>query len=327
MNAERPSLAAVRPHDPNGAAGALGPVVDAICKANADVLGGGRRRLGRRSLPSRDAVGAVVSGLRAVLFPWHFGPADISEEGLAFFVGRTLDAALAGLEEQVRVALLFDCGGCEEDVENERETNACGQKAFEKTRALAARLPAVRDLLGSDARAGFTGDPAATSTDEVIFSYAGMTAIIHHRIAHELHLLGVPLIPRIIAELAHSTTGIDIHPAAQIGASFFIDHGTGVVIGETCVIGQRVRLYQGVTLGAKSFPVDENGNLIKGIPRHPIVEDDVVIYSGATLLGRITIGKGSSVGGNVWLTHSLGPGTHVSQAQVRQQMFDGGAGI
>jgi len=160
-----------------------------------------------------------------------------------------------------------------------------------------------------------------------VFSYPGMMAIIHHRLAHELHGLGVPLVPRMISELAHSTTGIDIHPGAQIGASFFIDHGTGVVIGETCIIGEHVRLYQGVTLGSRTFPADEKGRPIKGIPRHPIVEDDVVIYAGATILGRITIGRGSSIGGNVWVTRSLAPGTHVSQAEFRRDGFDGGAGI
>jgi len=182
-------------------------------------------------------------------------------------------------------------------------------------------------LLGSDARAAYDGDPAATSVDETMFSYVGMTAISYHRIAHELHTLGVPLIPRVISELAHETTGIDIHPGATIGARFFIDHGTGVVIGETCVIGEHVRLYQGVTLGAKTFPTDDRGNLLKGAPRHPIVEDDVVIYAGATVLGRITIGRGSTVGGNVWLTHSVGPGSHVTQAQLRHELFDDGAGI
>jgi serine O-acetyltransferase len=185
----------------------------------------------------------------------------------------------------------------------------------------------VRALLGSDVRAAYEGDPAATSQDEALFCYPGITAITHHRIAHELYRLGVPLIPRIISEIAHAETGIDIHPGAQIGARFFIDHGTGVVIGETCVIGERVRLYQGVTLGAKSFPTDAHGNPIKGTPRHPIVEDDVIIYAGATILGRITIGRGASIGGNVWLTQAVPAGSRVTQAQVKQESFEGGAGI
>ena len=161
----------------------------------------------------------------------------------------------------------------------------------------------------------------------MLVCYPGIAAIINHRLAHELYRLELPLIARMIAEIAHSKTGIDIHPGAHIGPSFFIDHGTGVVIGETTIIGERVRLYQAVTLGAKRFPTDENGMLIKGHARHPIVEDDVVIYAGATLLGRITIGKGSTIGGNVWLTRSVPPDSNISQAQVRQELFIHGAGI
>jgi serine O-acetyltransferase len=179
----------------------------------------------------------------------------------------------------------------------------------------------------SDVEAAYEGDPALRSRDEAIFAYPGVFAVTNQRIAHELHVLGVPLIPRIITEHAHTITGIDIHPGAAIGEKFFIDHGTGVVVGETCVIGKNVTLYQGVTLGAKSFPLDEHGNPIKGIPRHPIVEDDVVVYAGATILGRITIGKGSSVGGNVWLTHGVPPGTRVTQAEVRDDRHSHGSGI
>jgi serine O-acetyltransferase len=178
-----------------------------------------------------------------------------------------------------------------------------------------------------DVRAAFEGDPAATSPDETIFCYPGIQAIANFRIAHELYRLDVPLLPRMITEHAHSITGIDIHPGATIGEKFFIDHGTGVVIGETCRIDNRVRIYQGVTLGAKSFPLDEGGNPIKGIPRHPIVEDDVIIYGGATILGRVTIGRGSTIGGNVWLTHSVPPGSRITQAQVQGDQFYNGAGI
>ncbi len=299
----------------------LRPVVDALCAENADLLRGRRRKLGRSMLPSREVVASVVGDLRGVLFPWHFGAADVSAAGLSYSGGRTLDRALSGLREQVLVGLMFDCE------EADAHCGKCEAEADRVVAAFVARLPAVRVLLGSDARAAFDGDPAATSPDEAVFSYAGLSALIHHRMAHELQKLGVPLIPRIIAELAHSSTGVDIHPGAQIGASFFIDHGTGVVIGETCVIGERVRLYQGVTLGAKSFPTDGAGRPLKGLPRHPIVEDDVVIYAGATLLGRITIGKGASIGGNVWLTHDVRPGGRVNQAEARQQVFDGGAGI
>jgi serine O-acetyltransferase len=179
--------------------------------------------------------------------------------------------------------------------------------------AFMERLPEIRRKLNTDVGAAFEGDPALHSPDEAIFCYPGFQAIISQRLAHELFKLGAPLVPRIITEHAHSLTGIDIHPGAAIGDSFFIDHGTGVVIGETCVIGNNVRIYQGVTLGAKSFPLDENGNPIKGIPRHPIVEDDVVIYSGATILGRITIGKGAVIGGNVWVTSDVAPGSVISQ--------------
>ena len=175
------------------------------------------------------------------------------------------------------------------------------------------RLPAVRRLVASDVEAAFEGDPALRTRDEAIFAYPGIFAVTNQRIAHELHVLGVPLIPRIITEHAHTQTGIDSHPGARIGERFFIDHGTGVVVGETCVIGSGVTLYQGVTLGAKSFPRDADGRPIKGIDRHPVVEDDVVVYAGATILGRIVIGKGSSIGGNVWLTHAVPPGSKVTQ--------------
>jgi serine O-acetyltransferase len=320
--------------DDDGSPWTLGPVVEALCAANAELLRGRRRKLGERALPSREALAQIVVDLRAALFPGHFGASDLSDEGIQYYIGHTLDAALVALQEQVKRGFLFACtcrpaspdGGSRPQTPV-GDCEPCGRKAGPVTRALAARLPAVRALLGSDARAAYEGDPAATSPDEAVLCYPGLTAITHHRIAHELYRLGVPLVPRILAELAHGATGIDIHPGAQIGASFFIDHGTGVVIGETCVIGQRVRLYQGVTLGARSFPTDDAGVPIKGIARHPIVEDDVIVYAGATLLGRITIGRGSSIGGNVWLTHSVTPASRISQAQPQQELFDGGSGI
>ena len=176
-------------------------------------------------------------------------------------------------------------------------------------------------------RATYEGDPAAISTDEAVFCYPGILAITNYRLAHELYIHGVPLIPRMITEYAHSSTGIDIHPGAKIDEGLFIDHGTGVVIGETAEIGKSVRIYQGVTLGAKSFALDQSGNPVKGIPRHPIVEDNVVIYSGATILGRVRIGRGSVIGGNVWLTRSIPPGSQVTQAQVREDQFESGGGI
>jgi len=279
----------------------------------------GARPCGKTPLPSREALVRAVSGLRAALFPAHFGPSDLTEDGVDYFVGHTLDRTLVVLQEQILRGLLFASGGCERTHQTAR--------AIEVTRAFALALPGVRTLLETDVRAAYEGDPAATSPDETVFCYPGVTAITHHRLAHRLYSLGVPLIPRMIAEIAHADTGVDIHPGADIGPSFFIDHGTGVVIGETARIGDRVRLYQGVTLGAKSFPLDAEGHPIKGIPRHPIVEDDVVIYAGATILGRVTIGRGSSIGGNVWLTRSVPPGSRVTQAQAKSDLFEGGSGI
>ena len=299
----------------------LAPVVDALAAANADLLPRRQRLLKRHLLPSRDILKDIVTELRSALFPAHFGATDLSEGALRNYVGHRLDAALFKLREQVQHAFIFAA------LHADGDAAACEQRATEVTQEFALRLPSIRALLGSDARAAYEGDPAATSPDEAVFCYPGITAIIHHRIARELHELGVPLIPRIISEIAHEATGIDIHPGARIDGSFFIDHGTGVVIGETAIIGKRVRLYQGVTLGAKSFPTDRQGRAIKGRPRHPIVEDDVTIYAGATILGRITIGRGSSIGGNVWLTRAVPPGSFISQAHARDDLFEGGAGI
>ncbi len=285
----------------------------------------GSREGGKREeaapLPSRKAVARIIDGLFATLFPTHFVLPDLTDEGIDYFVRHTLDAALRSLVNQVRLELQFASRQTDESSRDQ------AQQAIAITREFAACLPTVRALLENDILAAYQGDPAAKSVEEVRVCYPGIWAITHHRLAHELYLLGVPLLARIIAELAHSATGIDIHPGAKIGASFFIDHGTGVVIGETAIIGQRVRLYQAVTLGAKSFPVGQDGTLIKGIPRHPVVEDDVVIYAGATILGRVTIGRGSTIGGNVWLTRSVPPGSNITQAQVRSEEFDDGAGI
>jgi serine O-acetyltransferase len=227
---------------------------------------------------------------------------------------------LRDLCRQIRRELQFRFG-------SEGIDHAAYQQALVITRQFATKLPGIRAVLDTDIQAAYEGDPAAGSPDEVLVSYPGITTIIHHRLAHELYLLGVPMVARLITELAHSATGIDIHPGAQIGKSFFIDHGTGVVIGETAIIGNHVRIYQAVTLGAKRFLKAEDGTLLKGNVRHPIVEDDVVIYAGATILGRITIGRGSTIGGNVWLTHSVPPFSHISQASFHHELFDGGAGI
>lgn len=299
----------------------LAPVVDALCSTDDPISRASRRHGQRQLLPSRDALVDMVEQLRAALFPGYFSGWDLSDESLRFYVGATLDRVLHTLQEQIYRGLCLDC---------DRPPEACAGctgRAADLTRRFLAELPRVRHVLGTDVNAAYQGDPAATGFSEVIFSYPGLRAITAHRLAHELYRLGVPLIPRIIAEHAHSITGIDIHPGATIGDHFFIDHGTGVVIGETSVIGRRVRIYQGVTLGAKSFPLDEQGRPIKGVPRHPIVEDDVIIYSGATILGRITIGAGSVIGGNVWLTRSVRPGTSVTQGQTRQDAFAEGGGI
>lgn len=233
-------------------------------------------------LPSRKALAAVVEGLSAAIFPNRLGPAGLTDDGIDYFVGHTLDVALRELCDQVVRELRFaDASGDAEEV------------ACQIVRTFARELPGIRTLLDTDIRAAFEGDPAARSADEVLVCYPGIMAVTHHRIAH-------------------SATGIDIHPGATIGESFFIDHGTGVVIGETTVIGRNVRLYQAVTLGAKRFDVANDGSLVKGNARHPIVEDGVVIYAGATILGRIIIGAGSTIGGNVWLTHSVPAGSLVT---------------
>lgn len=301
----------------------IAATTDAIVSFRRELLASRRPGHVRHALPSRSELRSIVADLRAVLFPDHFGGPDLTEEGVRYSVARTLEGALAALEEQIRCALWFGCG----HAPNKGDCPGCAADAAEVRRAFARRLPHIRSLLGGDVQAAFDGDPAAKSFDEVVLCYPGFAAVTYYRIAHELHQLGVPLVPRMLGALGHAATAVDVHPAAQIGGRFFIDHGTGVVIGETCVIGERVRLYQGVTLGAKSFPLDEHGHPVKGVARHPIVEDDVVIYAGATLLGRITIGKGSSIGGNVWLTRSVPPGSRVTQAQARQESYEEGGGI
>ncbi|SEL86164.1 serine O-acetyltransferase [Roseateles sp. YR242] len=265
-----------------------------------------------RELPSTEVLDDIVHGLRGVLFPLRLGPPTLRPEAEDYYIGHTLDTQLQALRHQVHLELT-----------SATSLDASAPDLLGRADALTAdfarALPTIRRLLDADVLAAFQGDPAARSVDEVLLCYPGITAMIHHRMAHKLYTLGVPLLARIVAELAHSRTGIDIHPGAQIGPGLFIDHGTGVVIGETAVIGERVRIYQAVTLGARSFPTDEQGQIRKGAPRHPVVEDDVVIYAGATILGRITLGRGSVVGGNVWLTRSIEPGCHISQANSQSQ--------
>lgn len=265
-------------------------------------------------LPSRKVLVDILNDLSSVLYPNRLGTGERSDEGIDYFVGHTLDTALTALFEQIRRECRFKAE------QNNRPDSHCRESAALINRQFAARLPVIRELLDTDLLAAYEGDPAATSLDEILVCYPSMIALINHRIAHELHVLGAPLVARMIAEISHSATGIDIHPGATIGASFFIDHGTGVVIGETAVIGNHVRIYQAVTLGAKRFPKEEDGTLVKGNARHPIVEDDVVIYAGATVLGRITLGRGSTIGGNVWLTHSVPANSLVSQSQAECQI-------
>lgn len=268
------------------------------------------RRNNPPKLPSRKSLQSIVDGLSAALFPNRLGMPDLQEDGIDYFVGHTLDTALRDLYVQVQLELRYAS-----DTEHSKAPS--NATALDKVRIFSQRLPHIRTVLDTDLNAAFEGDPAARSLDEVLVCYPGIAAIIHYRLAHELHKLGLPLIARIISEIAHSATGIDIHPGATIGDGFFIDHGTGVVIGETAIIGHHVRLYQAVTLGAKRFPTNAQGHLIKGDARHPIVEDHVVIYAGATILGRITIGAHSVIGGNVWLTKSVPPHSNITQAQTQ----------
>ncbi|OZI34273.1 serine acetyltransferase [Bordetella genomosp. 10] len=264
---------------------------------------------GEREFPSREVLADAFEKLKRALFPMRLGPADMRHESENFYVGYTLDAALQILLDQA--TLEFRRNGFDE------QEGGAARRAAEAMRQFAAALPQVRRILDEDVLAAFQGDPAARNVDEVLLCYPGIHALIHHRLAHELHRLGLTLLARIAAEISHGDTGIDIHPGARIGPGCFIDHGTGVVIGETARIGRRVRIYQAVTLGAKRFVKDAEGKLEKGLDRHPVVEDDVVIYAGATILGRITLGRGAVIGGNVWITEDVPPGTSVTQAGPR----------
>lgn len=274
---------------------------------------------GGRELPSREVLGQVIEALSGALFPMRLGPPDLRQESEDYYVGHTLDVALQALLGQVRLELRHAS-------RHQPDEPSAEARALAIVREFGAGLPRLRALLDTDVLAAFHGDPAARSVDEVLLCYPGVHAVIYHRMAHGLYGLGVPLLARLVAEQAHAATGIDIHPGAQIGAGFFIDHGTGVVIGETAVIGRNVRIYQAVTLGAKHFATDTDGHLHKGGARHPIVEDDVVIYAGATILGRVTIGRGSTIGGNVWLTRSVPPGSRIAQAQTREDAAHGADG-
>ena len=253
-------------------------------------------------LPSGKVLEEIIDLSRAIIFPGYYGKSKINKHTIKYHTGLAVEKLSKLLEDQILAGLCFSCPHS-----GKGENTPCRLKARHLAFQLIAKLPEIRHTLATDVEAAFLGDPAADNRGEIISCYPVIKALTNYRIAHELHQLGVPLIPRIISEMAHSETGIDIHPAATIGHHFTIDHGTGVVIGATCVIGNNVKLYQGVTLGAKSFPLDADGNPIKGIPRHPILEDDVVVYSNAPILGRITIGRGSVVGANIWVTESMQP--------------------
>ncbi|ODU58961.1 MAG: serine acetyltransferase [Comamonadaceae bacterium SCN 68-20] len=274
----------------------------------------GRTDTAQREFPSRDAVARAVDALKGVLYPLRLGPPELRQAGEDFYIAHTLDSALQALRTQAAIELGYRARHDGEALDGE----ALARRATQVVREFAQSLPRLRQWLDADVLAAFHGDPAAHSVDEVVLSYPGVLALIHHRVAHVLYGLELPLLARMVAELAHGQTGIDIHPGARIGAGCFIDHGTGVVVGETAVIGRNVRIYQAVTLGAKRFPRDAQGHLQKGWPRHPIVQDDVVIYAGATILGRVTIGRGAVIGGNVWVTEDVPPLAHVTQASVRQ---------
>ncbi len=265
-------------------------------------------------MPSAKELREIIELCRSIIFPGYFGHSRVDSDTLPYHLGVNSERLFKLLTEQILAGLCSECG-CKEGI----NIGECRDRAKDISSEFVASLPELRRVLATDVIAAYNGDPAAESYSEVIFCYPAIRAISNYRIAHRLMELGVPLIPRIISEMAHSETGIDIHPAATIGEYFTIDHGTGVVIGATAILGNNVKLYQGVTLGAKSFPLDENGNPIKGIARHPIIGDNVIIYSNATILGRITIGEGATIGGNIWITEDVASGEVVTQSKAKQR--------
>lgn len=272
-------------------------------------------------LPSVEQVKNIVSLVKRIIFPDYFNKRQCHETIRSYNIGVHMEELLQTLTKQIAHGLQFGEKG---------SSLTSRQQIYDEARDLSLQLietlPEIKRLLYTDVQAMFDNDPAAVNYGEIIFSYPVSNAMTHYRIAHRLHELQVPVIPRIITELAHSETGIDIHPGARIGEYFAIDHGTGVVIGETCIIGNHVTLYQGVTLGSKSFKKDTDGNMLN-IPRHPIIEDYVTIYSNASILGRITIGHHSVIGGNIWVTHDVAPNSRVQQSKAVETHFEGGLGI
>lgn len=257
-------------------------------------------------IPSGKTLEEIIELARAILFPGYYGKSSIDTDTIKYQIGVNVEKLCRLLASQILAGQSFCSTSVDDSFLNFTHSS---QTADEIATKLVSRLPHIRRILSTDVEAAFNGDPAAESYAEIISCYPVIKALTNYRLAHELYQLGVPLIPRMMTEMAHSETGIDIHPGAQIGEYFTIDHGTGVVIGATCIIGNHVKIYQGVTLGAKSFPLDEQGNPIKGIARHPILEDDVVVYANATVLGRITIGRGCVIGANVWVTKDMEPCT------------------
>jgi len=275
-------------------------------------------------MPSAKKIGLLVTKVREVIFPGYFGNTPLDPSITQYYMGVYVDEIFELLSDQILAGLCF---GCADWKIEDRDVPSNSKFSRKIAAEFVAYLPELRRMLSNDVEAAFIGDPAAHGRGEVIFCYPAIRAISSYRIAHKLVELDVPLIPRIISEMAHSETGIDINPEAGIGEYFTIDHGTGTVIGATCIIGNNVKLYQGVTLGALSFPLDKEGNPIKGIPRHPIIEDDVIIYAQATILGRVTIGKGSVIGGNVWVTNDVPPRSKIVQLKMRSTSFKDGGGI
>ena len=279
-------------------------------------------------LPSAKELEEIIELSRSILFPGFYGRSSVNFETIKYQIGMSVERLHKLLSRQIMAGLCFneDC-----HCPNAADTRLCMQEEADNiAERIIEKLPILRKILSTDIQAAFDGDPAAANLGEVILCYPAIKAVINYRLAHELVLENVPLIPRMITEMAHSETGIDIHPAATIGTHFTIDHGTGVVIGATCIIGNHVKLYQGVTLGAKSFPLDKDGKPIKGIARHPILKDDVVVYANATILGRITIGKGCIIGANVWVTRDMRPRTKKykqNKTDILDIDFEYGGGI
>lgn len=299
----------------------IGEAVQQLADISSIGEGSHAQRAGE-PMPSTDKLKVFVEKVRQIIFPGYFGAINFHSTTFQYHIGVLVDEVFHLLSEQLLAGLCFVC-------DKEFNTDIESRKAEAEGRAadFIGQLPELRGVLMTDVKAAYLGDPAATSISEVIFCYPAIRAISSYRIAHTLHDLGIPLIPRIISEMAHSETGIDIHPEAIIGPYFAIDHGTGIVIGSTTIIGTNVKLYQGVTLGAKSFSLDEAGNPVKGIPRHPIVEDNVVVYSNASILGRITIGHDSVIGGNIWITNDLPPFSRIVQNRAKAAEFIFGGGI